>query len=91
MSLVTRTSLFSILMPFAPLAVASGQIPPLNIRGILWDIIVIVGVAVILGIVDYFVRIAPFIGSPMKAFIHWAIVVIACLLIIYLILGFIGL
>ena len=85
-----KTALFSSLMLFSPLALAAG-LPAINIREIVWQIIVLVGIAVVLGLVDYAVQAAPFINAPIKAFVHWALIVIGCLLLIYFILGWIGL
>lgn len=76
---------------YAAPAFAASRMPEFNIREIVWNVLILAGVAVIFGLLDYAVSKAPFISEPIKSFIHWALVVFACLILIFLILGFLGL
>lgn len=75
----------------SPLALAASRVPDFNIREIIWNIVVLAGIAVCFGLLDYGVSKAPFITEPIKLFIHWILIVIACLLLIFMILGMLGL
>lgn len=79
------------LMLFSSSAFALSRMPELNVRDVVWFIVQLAGVAVVFGLLDYGVKSAPFISEPIKGFIHWALIVIACLLLIFIILSFIGL
>jgi hypothetical protein len=84
-----KAALALILTLVSPLAFAAQQ--SLNIRGIIWDVVVLGGVAVIFGLLWYAIDKAPFIMEPLKGFIKWMLIVVAVLICIYMILGWIGL
>ncbi len=87
MNLILRT------MPFLFVATsvfAAGSMPHLNIRTLLWDLFVLLGVGVIAGIAYYLVDQAPFINAMFKTILKYAIIFVLCILLIYLILGWIG-
>lgn len=67
------------------------SVPAFNIRAILWNILVLAGIAVIFGIVDYAISKAPFIADPVKQVVHWVLVVILCIILILFLLDFLGL
>ena len=69
---------------------AAGSLPPLHIREMLFDLMILVGVGIILGIAWYLVGAAPFINDMFKKVLQYAILVVGGLILIYLILGWIG-
>jgi hypothetical protein len=78
-----------LLWPLSALA-ASGP-PDLSVRQLVWYFFVLLGVAVIFGLIHYAVKTAPFITEPFKSVLLWIIVLAGILLAIYIILGLIGL
>lgn len=86
-----KYALALILMMVSPLAMAATRMPEIDVRGIIWGVVVLVGVAVVFGLLDYAVSKAPFIAEPMKVGIHWFLVAVVCLILIFMILSFIGL
>lgn len=72
-----------------PAFAAVGSMP--SIREIVWDVILVLGVGLIFGLLHYLVSVTPFISAPIKQVLQWALVLVAILLIIYVILGFLGL
>ncbi len=87
MNLILRTMPF--LLVAAPV-LAAGSIPHLNIRTLLWDLFVLGGVALIAGIAYYLIEKAPFIDAMFKTILQYAILLVLGILVIYLILGWIG-
>ena len=83
-----KTLLTSCLLFISPLAFAAGP-PPM--RTILWDVMIVVGIALVFGLLDLLVRKAPWIDADVKIGVRYALLVILVLYIIYLILGFLGL
>lgn len=84
-----KLAIFAILALVAGPAVAA--MPHLNVREVVWDVVVLIGIAVIFGLLAYAIDKAPFIGEPFKAFGKYALILIAVLIIIYIILGLLGL
>lgn len=87
---IKNLAIFASLSLASPLAFAY-RVPEFNIRAILWNILVLAGIAVIFGIVDYAVSKAPFIQEPVKQVVHWVLVVILCVVLIFFLLDFLGL
>lgn len=75
----------------APAALAASSMPALNIRAVLWDLFVLLGVGVVLGIAYFLVGAAPFINDMFKKILQYAVLFVGAILLIYLILGWIGL
>lgn len=86
-----RWSPLALLFASPAVFAAQSRMPDFNIRDIIWNILILLGVAVIFGLIDYLVGKAPFISEPIKSFIHWALIVAACLILIFIILSFLGL
>lgn len=82
-----KTALAILLSVASPMAFA---MPALNMRSIVWNVVVLLGVAAVFGILHLIVRRAPFIEEPWKPYINWFLLVVAALIVIYLILDFIG-
>jgi uncharacterized membrane protein YedE/YeeE len=78
------------LLPAQAFALQPAHFPEINIRTIVMYVVTLVFIAVVLGLLDYWVQKAPFIADPVKAFIHWGLIGVAVLILIYIILGFLG-
>ncbi len=78
------------LLIVSPIVYAAGSFPAMNIRALLWDLFVLVGIGIIAGIVYALVDQAPFINAMFKTILKYAVLLIVGIFIIYLILGWIG-
>ncbi len=85
-----KTALALCLALASPLAFAASRVPEFNIREIVWDVVILIGVALIFGLLYYLIDAAPFIPAPFKQFIKYGLLVVAVLIVIFIILGFLG-
>ena len=83
-----KALLASVLMFASPLVFAA--MPHLSIREIVWDVVIVLGVAIVFGLLGYLIDKAPFIDPPWKQGLRWGLLLVAVLIIIYVILGFLG-
>lgn len=72
-------------------SLAFAALPAFDIRSVIWNVVVLLGVGAIFGLLNFLVDRAPFIGEPWKQYIKYFLILVAVLIIIYLILGLIGL
>ena len=82
--------LATVLALASPLVLASSNFPDLNIRTLLWNLFVLCGLGIVFGIAYYLVGAAPFINDLFKKILQYAIIAVGGILLIYLILGWIG-
>lgn len=80
-----------LLLFVSPLAWAASSLPNINIREVIWQIIVVLVVLGVLAILDYIIQSAPIIGAGAKPILRWILIVIGCLYVIYMVLGWVGL
>lgn len=85
-----KTTLAFILTLVSPLAFAARSFPALNLRALLWDLFILCGVGVILGIAYVLIDQAPFINAMFKIVLKYLVILVGGILLIYLILGWIG-
>jgi hypothetical protein len=89
-TMTIRTALSALTLIALPAFAASGP-PDISVRQVVWVVIQLLGVALVLGLLHYFVKAAPFINAPLKAMLLWVIIGLGVLLAVYVILAFIGL
>jgi len=85
-----KYALAAVLALASPLALAASSMPEINIRAILWNLFVLLGIGVILGIAYYLIGAAPFINDMFKKILQYAVIFVGAVILIYLILGWIG-
>lgn len=83
-----KTALTLILGLFPTLALAASG-PP-SVREIIWYVFVIIGVGIIFGLLHVAIDKAPFIDDTFKKAGKYLVILAAILIIIYIILGIIG-
>jgi hypothetical protein len=60
------------------------------IGGLVMLVVYLLILGLVVGLLLYIVDTAPFIVAPFKGWLHWAVVVIGCLIAIVMLLNFVG-
>jgi len=86
-------SILTSLLLYTPAALAAqgSVMPAVNIRNIVWNVVILLVVGMVLGLLHYAVGQAPFLQPPWKSGLQWGILIIGILIIIYILLGMVGL
>jgi len=74
-----------------PVMAFAGSMPHFSIREVVWDVVCIIGVGIIFGLLDYLLQAAPLINATFKQIGRYLLIVVAVLIVIYIILGLLGL